>query len=82
MQLSNSEILTLIITVVGLIVWLVRLEGRVNLNERLLNDLIQNVGKVQRDVHHIRRSIDIAVRRRRDDTDDPEDDETTGDRRD
>lgn len=80
MQLSNGELLTIILTAVGLIVWLVRLEGRVNLNERLLNDLTRDVHNVQKDVRYIRGRIDVLVRRRRDDDDD-EEDNGHGDRR-
>lgn len=63
MQLSNGEVFTLVLTAVGVIIWLVRLEGRVNLNERLLSERIE---KVKEDVGYIRERIDeIAPPRRR-----------------
>jgi hypothetical protein len=39
---------------VGALVWLIRLEGRVNLNERLTTDLSE-------DVKYIRDRIDLAI---------------------
>jgi hypothetical protein len=39
---------------VGALVWLIRLEGRVNLNERLTTDLSE-------DVKYIRDRIDLAL---------------------
>jgi hypothetical protein len=39
---------------VGALVWLIRLEGRVNLNERLTTDLSE-------DVKYIRERIDVAL---------------------
>lgn len=82
MQLSNGEVFTLVLTAVGVIIWLVRLEGRVNLNERLLNDLTKHVEVVQKDVRYIRGRIDELVpRRRREDLDGYETDEDPGDDR-
>lgn len=40
--------------VVGALIWLIRLEGRVNLNERLTTELSE-------DVKYIRDRIDIAL---------------------
>ena len=45
---------------VGGLVWLIRLEGRVNLAERLTNNLIE-------DVRYIRNRIDAALNGRHDD---------------
>ena len=40
--------------VIGGLIWLIRLEGRVNLHERLINDAIE-------DVRYIRERIDAAL---------------------
>ncbi len=42
--------LAIVIPFVAVIVWLVRLEGRVNLNERLTSDLQSDVSEIKRDV--------------------------------
>lgn len=53
-QLSAGEALTLVLSVIGVVVWLVRLEGRVNTQDRMHAELKEAV-------NYIRDRIDEAL---------------------
>lgn len=63
MNLSPSEILSVVVVLVGVVIWLVRLEGRVNLSDRLLNDLTTDVHNLAMDAKYIRGRVDVLVGR-------------------
>lgn len=54
MQLDLQTFIAIAVPTGGALVWLLRLEGRINLNERLHNDLAE-------DVKYIRDRIDQAI---------------------
>lgn len=56
MQIEPSTLVTIGAPVLGVIVWLLRLEGRVNTHEALIS-------KVGEDVEYIRTRIDQALSR-------------------
>lgn len=58
MSMDPQLALAVGLPVIGGLVWLIRLEGRINLNERLTNDLAD-------DVRYIRDRIDAALNGRK-----------------
>lgn len=54
MSMDPQLALAVGLPVIGGLVWLIRLEGRLNLNERVTNDLVD-------DVRYIRNRIDAAL---------------------
>jgi hypothetical protein len=65
MSVEPGTILTAAAMVVGVIVWLVRLEGRLNAQgERLedrLNTQDDGMERLERDIAYIRNRIDVAL---------------------
>lgn len=63
--LSLGEAMTIGAGIVGAIVWLVRLEGRINSHDRELSDVkdthAENVTQLRADVAYIRDRIDRAL---------------------
>lgn len=54
MSMDPQTAVAIGLPIIGGLVWLIRLEGRINLNERLTNGLID-------DVRYIRERIDAAL---------------------
>jgi len=42
--------LTIAIPAIGALVWLIRLEGRLNLNERRTDDLHEDISEIKKDI--------------------------------
>jgi hypothetical protein len=61
MTIESGAALTVAITFVGAVVWLIRLEGRVNTNEALHATLKANHDELKADVRYIRERIDRAL---------------------
>lgn len=51
------------VPVVGFIVWLVRLEGRINGHDSSFQDVKDNIKDMRSEVHYIRQRIDEAIDR-------------------
>lgn len=47
------------VTIIGALVWLIRLEGKVNMNSKSVTD-------IKEDIHYIRTRVDAAINGRRD----------------
>lgn len=49
-QLEAGVLFTVGVTATAVVVWLVRLEGRINLNERITSDLAADITEIKADV--------------------------------
>lgn len=61
MTVESGAALTVALSFIGGIVWLIRLEGRVNTNEALHATLKENHDELKDDVRYIRERIDRAL---------------------
>lgn len=61
MTMESGAALTVAVSFVGAVVWLIRLEGRVNTNEALHETLKENHDELKGDVRYIRERIDRAL---------------------
>lgn len=48
--IENGVIVTMGLALIGGLIWLIRLEGRVNLNESRTNDLHSDLTEIKRDI--------------------------------
>lgn len=61
MTIESGAALTVAISFVGAVIWLIRLEGRVNTNEALHGSLKDSHDELKEDVRYIRQRIDAAL---------------------
>lgn len=61
MTIESSVALSMALSFVGAVVWLIRLEGRVNTGEALHNNLKESHDELKDDVRYIRNRIDSAL---------------------
>lgn len=64
MSIESGAALTVAGSFVGAVIWLIRLEGRVNTNEALHATLKDSHDELKDDVRYIRERIDTALSRK------------------
>ena len=62
MTLEPGVIITMVLAAVGGLIWLIRLEGRINLNEQRANDLGLDITEIKGDINAIKNDIKTLLR--------------------